>query len=444
MRTNFRGALAGLVRGVPATLSLMLANAAVFAAMSAIDNRAGDSLGQAAYLTQWGANVGALSFTGEPWRLLSNVFMHAGWLHLLFNSLALLEIGGIVERRLGSWRMLAIYLLSGLGGAYASARWQGLTVSVGASGAIFGLLGALIVFGLLARRRLRGPYGEPVSPWRALLFGGLTLALGPFFQLDNAAHIGGWLTGTALALPALLAEQARRPKTAALLFALAVAAGAAALAGLTAHAFDPGLAARVRFAQLTAALRAADAGANGILRRCALETADERNGTPAEAFKACLALSMRDGGAAPPGDIAGRYGALIDHNRHEAWPLCHRRAERLLGLDLPPTRRTLVDRIGRYCAARAQIEASLSPGSPLDPTGATALRADLLGYELLDALADPNYAPPPAVAAPPGRTALQREADALGEWRASITPDDEEIAALTDCPQVSCRRAWAR
>jgi membrane associated rhomboid family serine protease len=444
-RTNFRGAFAGLVQGIPATVLLIAANVAVFAAMSAVDNRAGSSAGQAAYLVQWGANAGGLTFTGEPWRLVTSMFLHAGLLHLAFNCLALLEIGGVVERRLGAWRMLAIYLLAGLGGGYASARWYGFTVSVGASGAIFGLLGALIVFGYLSRRPLRGPYGTTVAPGRVLVFGVLTLALGLFFNFDNAAHLGGFAFGTLLSLAALLAEQVRRP-AAALVFVLAVIATGAALANLTAQAFAPELAARVRFAQLTAALRAGDAGAHAILRRCALAAVGERGGTPAEAFIACLGETMPDNDAAPSrNDITNRYGVLLDHNRREVWPLCRRRAHRLLQQDLPETRRALVTTIARYCEARARIEASAladASGTALD---AASLRQDLLHYELLDALVDRSAALPPAqLQQQPERAALQREADALARWRASIAPEEDELARLADCPFASCRRAWAR
>lgn len=445
MRTNFRGAFAGLVRGIPATVLLIVANVAVYAAMSAIDQRASASLDQAAWLARWGANVGGLTFTGEPWRLLTSMFVHAGFLHLAFNCLALLEIGGVVERRLGAWRTLAIYLLAGLGGAYASARWHSFSVSVGASGAIFGLLAALIVLGYLARGRLRGPYGDPVSPGRALVFGALTLALGLFFNFDNAAHLGGFAVGAALSLIALLAERTRRATTAALVFALAVIASAAALASLTAQAFDPELAARVRFAQLMAVLRAGNADAHATLRRCALASAGERGGAPAEAFSACLGETLPDNDAAlSRTDIANRYAPLLEHNRREVWPACRRHADQLLRQDLPATRRALVGAMVRYCDARARIEATVLPDAPGTTLDAASLRQDLLHYELLAALADRRTASSRQQQQQPEHAALRREAAALAQWQASITPEEDELARLADCPLISCRRARAR
>lgn len=443
MRTNFLGAFAGLVQGIPATVLLIVANAGVYAAMGAIDNRAGDATGQTAYLTHWGANVGGLTFTGEPWRLFTSMFVHAGLMHLVFNCLALLEIGGVVERRLGAWRMLAIYLLAGLGGSYASARWHGLTVSVGASGAIFGVLAAVIVFGYFARQRLRGPYGEPVSPGRALLFGALTLALGTFFNFDNAAHLGGFAFGAALSLAALLAERARRATTAAVVFAAAAIATGAALASLTAQAFAPELAARLRFAQLMAVLQAGNSGANAAPRRCALFAAGERTRAPADAFAACLRDATADKDAAPSStDVANRYGPLLEHNRREVWPRCRQRADRLGRQELPAPRRAVLTAIARHCEARERIEASALPGAPDSAPDPASLRQDLRHFELLAALADRRTALP--LQQLPERAALEREAAALAQWQASITPEDDEIARLADCPTMSCRRAWAR
>jgi len=93
---------------------------------------------------QWGANVGALTFSGEWWRLLTNVFVHGGLLHIGFNMWCLWNLGALCESLYGRWSYATIYLICGIGASLASAAWNPYRSSVGASGAIFGLAGALI------------------------------------------------------------------------------------------------------------------------------------------------------------------------------------------------------------------------------------------------------------------------------------------------------------
>ncbi|WP_317451877.1 rhomboid family intramembrane serine protease [Microbacterium sp. NIBRBAC000506063] len=94
----------------------------------------------------------------EPWRLLTPLLVHGGFFHLALNMLALYVIGRSLEPMLGKWRFLALYLISGLGGSVAVALISPLTPVVGASGAIFGLFGALLVIGRKAGRTSPGSW----------------------------------------------------------------------------------------------------------------------------------------------------------------------------------------------------------------------------------------------------------------------------------------------
>ncbi len=128
---------------------------------------------------------------GEWWRLLTSTLLHGSILHLLFNMYALYWLGPQLERSLGHMRFAALYVLSALGGSVASYWFSDLnTVSVGASGAIFGLITATIVIG----REMR----TDVSQLVVLL--GINVVIG-FLQpgIDWRAHFGGAVTGAAVA-----------------------------------------------------------------------------------------------------------------------------------------------------------------------------------------------------------------------------------------------------
>lgn len=147
-------------------------------------------------LVAWGSNFSPLS-PAQPWRLLTSTFLHGGPAHLLLNLSALLLLGLMAESKAGSWRWLLIYLLSGIGGSLASLWWHTRGVnSVGASGAIFGLYGLLLALLLtqraaLSRQERAGMLGLLLYFALSSLVGGLE-GPGP---TDNAAHIGGLLTG---------------------------------------------------------------------------------------------------------------------------------------------------------------------------------------------------------------------------------------------------------
>jgi rhomboid protease GluP len=152
-------------------------------------------------LLEWGGNYRPLTVDGQYWRLSTSIFVHGGLLHVSMNMLALFDIGHLLERQIGKLMQLVIFLLSGLVGSLCSVIWHPDTVGVGASGAIMGLAGALLVWLALPTLDQSAVIERKVQ-LRALLVGvSLTLGVGAFSQrIDNAAHAGGLLTGVLLGL----------------------------------------------------------------------------------------------------------------------------------------------------------------------------------------------------------------------------------------------------
>ncbi|MDO5726438.1 MAG: rhomboid family intramembrane serine protease [Bowdeniella nasicola] len=155
-------------------------------------------------LRTWFMFVPALGLS-EPWRFITNAFLHVGFLHLVMNMLALWMIGQALEPILGRWRYVALYLLSALGGSVALVvlamnQMDWLTPAVGASGAIFGLFGALFVLGKKAHTDMRS-----IS-----VLIGLNLIYG--FVVPNIAwqaHIGGLIVGAAVMWGLITSAQRR-------------------------------------------------------------------------------------------------------------------------------------------------------------------------------------------------------------------------------------------
>jgi rhomboid protease GluP len=95
-------------------------------------------------LVDWGANYGPLTVSGQWWRLLTCVFLHGSLLHIAFNMWCLWDLGRLAESVYGHWTFAVVYLITGIGSSLASVAWNPGVLSVGASGAIFGIAGALI------------------------------------------------------------------------------------------------------------------------------------------------------------------------------------------------------------------------------------------------------------------------------------------------------------
>ncbi|MEB3196503.1 MAG: rhomboid family intramembrane serine protease [Candidatus Sericytochromatia bacterium] len=146
-----------------------------------------------------GATLRPLVEQGEFWRLLAANYLHAGILHVFVNAYSLAVLGPTLERMLGTPKFLAVWSVSGLLGASASVLFNPQAASVGASGALFGLLGAMLVLGL----QFRGVVPRhQTRAFRdvALITLGVNMILGSTIpNIDNMAHLGGLLGGAASA-----------------------------------------------------------------------------------------------------------------------------------------------------------------------------------------------------------------------------------------------------
>ncbi len=197
-------ALRGLLpsRRFWATPLLLALNAAVWAAMTASGVSATDPSGHD--LVRWGSNVSTLTLPGQPWRLLTSVFVHAGAAHLLLNALSLWLLGVLLEARVGAVRLLAVYLASGLAGSLATLWYhRGGINSVGASGAIFGLYGFLLAL-LLGKQLVLDKFDRRAMLGLVVYLVLSNLIAGLSGNVDNAAHLGGLLAGALVAGPLAL------------------------------------------------------------------------------------------------------------------------------------------------------------------------------------------------------------------------------------------------
>jgi rhomboid protease GluP len=229
---EFRRALTQLTPRAWVTPTLVALNFAVFVAFCISDpkNIMEPSL---LALIKWGANFGPKTTGGQPWRLFTSMFMHIGVIHIVMNMAILWDVGRIVEKMTGNVAFLVAYTLAGLGGSLASVAWNPQVTSAGASGAVFGVYGVLL--GFLARSRGSVPPDVLKHLQKsAVLFIGYNVFYGLAKSgIDNAAHVGGLVTGflcgLALAHP-LTVEGARgRAKKALAVFA----AGLALVGGAT-------------------------------------------------------------------------------------------------------------------------------------------------------------------------------------------------------------------
>lgn len=142
-------------------------------------------------LITFGAKVNPLIDDGQWWRLITPMFLHIGWFHFAINMFALWSLGPLVERMYGSFRFLVIYLVGGIIASTASYAFSD-SISAGASGALFGLVGALLYFGLRDRSLFMKTLGPPLFIMLGLNVG-LAFVLGS--SLDHFAHAGGLIGG---------------------------------------------------------------------------------------------------------------------------------------------------------------------------------------------------------------------------------------------------------
>ncbi len=175
------------------TPTLICINVAIFVVMAfAGGGILGSNLG---LYVRWGADFAPLTTHGESWRLFTSVFLHFGILHLLLNMWALYGAGVLTERLYGSICFGGIYVFAGLAGSIVSVIWHPSMVSAGASGAIFGVYGALLIY-LVARHE--SIPRKALSDLRNSTLWFVVYALISGFQAegsDNAAHVGGFVGG---------------------------------------------------------------------------------------------------------------------------------------------------------------------------------------------------------------------------------------------------------
>jgi rhomboid protease GluP len=190
----------------PITTTLVGMNVAVFAVMVLMGVSPVEPT--TVQLRNWGANYGPLSLGTEPWRMLASNYVHIGIIHIALNMWCLWNLGFLAERVFDPWTYVLTYTACGLGGSLLSLWWNPLRIGAGASGAIFGLAGALIAALYLghlpiSRQAIQGTLKS------LLMFAGYNLFFGVLPGIDNSAHIGGLLTG--LALGAVLARHLTAP-----------------------------------------------------------------------------------------------------------------------------------------------------------------------------------------------------------------------------------------
>lgn len=199
----------------PATYVLVGINLAVYLLMvlSGVSATAPTSL----QLVRWGANFGGFVLLyGQWWRLLTATFVHVGIIHLATNMWCLWNLGLLGEPLLGPVGLLLTYLLTGITGNLLSVGVHPDVVGAGASGAVFGLAGVLIL--LLGSPTLPVPRPEVLRLRKSVIYfavlnfviGGSTWLFHTSIQIDNMAHLGGFLSGLALGVPLVPRIGARR------------------------------------------------------------------------------------------------------------------------------------------------------------------------------------------------------------------------------------------
>jgi rhomboid protease GluP len=193
-----RGMSTGTMRDYPATTVLTAINVAVFAGMVLTGGSMMNFSPQD--LVRWGGNFGPYTLSGEYWRLVTTGFVHGNLMHIGFNMWCLWSLGQLSEKLFGSWITAAVYLLTGVGGALLSIFVHPERLEIGASGAIFGIAGAVlsgIKFGNVS-----------LSSWQKrsitsslIFFAGFNLFIGLAPGIDNWCHIGGFITGLIFGVP---------------------------------------------------------------------------------------------------------------------------------------------------------------------------------------------------------------------------------------------------
>ena len=199
-----REASSGLIAGfIPhagfTTFIILLINFGLYAATVVVsmkqgtDNAVMDLDGRT--LVLFGAKFTPALAAGQWWRLVTAGFLHGGLIHIFMNSWALFSVGAQVEETYGTARYLTLYFVSTVVGFYASAYFSP-SISVGASAALFGLIGAMIAAGMRSDSAMGSAIRAQYTQWVIYM---VVIGLLPIFNIDTAAHLGGLAAGFALA-----------------------------------------------------------------------------------------------------------------------------------------------------------------------------------------------------------------------------------------------------
>lgn len=172
------------------TYTLILINIVIWLCMILYLNRFSD-----VKLLEVGGLVHFNVVHGEWYRLISSMFLHFNFEHILMNMLSLFIFGKIVESIIGSWRMLIIYIISGLYGNFVSLSFNTTTISVGASGAIFGLIGSIFVIMYLSKNFNKKMIGQLLIALVVLIVFSLFMS-----NINIMAHLGGFISGVLITL----------------------------------------------------------------------------------------------------------------------------------------------------------------------------------------------------------------------------------------------------
>jgi rhomboid protease GluP len=199
--------IANVVPGATAATSLILLANGFWFLMTMMAQMKGGAEGLGIFssfnlrlLYDFGAGYSPALFAGEWWRVVTPIFLHAGVIHFFFNSYVLLQLGPLVENEFGTERFWVIYLLCGIVGSVASQLWTAMSprppISIGASGAIMGLMGLLLVYGW----RRGGATGEALKS--AMMRYAIYIVVFSLLVrgIDHVNHAGGFACGALLAL----------------------------------------------------------------------------------------------------------------------------------------------------------------------------------------------------------------------------------------------------
>jgi membrane associated rhomboid family serine protease len=187
-----RTGIVGSTNPTPVVIAIVVICAIIFVA---------SDFGKMSVIDRFGMWPNGVHYEHQDYRLFTSLFLHLDFLHIAFNMITLLIVGPAVEVMLGKSRFLVLYLLAGLGGNVLSYLIApAAEVSAGASGAIFGVMGAYVVLARLQRK--------PMGPVVALIV--INLVLGFTGNIEWQAHVGGLLTGAGLALAFNYASTLRR------------------------------------------------------------------------------------------------------------------------------------------------------------------------------------------------------------------------------------------